>query len=235
MLNKTYSQFSYRDFKPELARVRALCQTWIAAALLPGVLLACPAFAAELNSERIERRFGSYDIEVLQESQRLRVSSLNSRESTGPVCRTFAVVRYDERPRPPALQAAHRKILAGGSIGATLTAAGWTVDKTNRHLGEITPAAGDRRVLQMMQLDGASSLALHIYDLNAVRDGLRIRYATIVEIHHPDYLAPDDLTAIYAAMDSRPLDDAELSDLLTLAREQMHEMRREKQAILQNL
>lgn len=235
MLNNIYYKFLNRFCKPELGKVGALRQTWIAASLLAGVLLADAAFATELNSERIERRFGSYDIEILEESPELRVSSLNSRDATGPVCRTLAVVRYDSRPRPPGLKMAHRKILAGGSIGATLRASGWTVDKTNRFLGEVTPAAEDSRVAALMRLTGSRSLALHIYDLNAVRDELRIRYATIVEIHHPDYLARNDLAAIYGDAANTPLSDAELSDLLALARHEMQGPDREKAAILQNL
>src|SRR5690606_34722880 len=51
-----------------------------------------------LNSERIERRFGSYGIDVLQSDGRYRVSNLYSVHDGAKICRTFAVVAYPARP-----------------------------------------------------------------------------------------------------------------------------------------
>lgn len=241
MLNKFYAKV--RLGKADLdnnkvpgASVRdSLRRTCLAASLLPTVLLTDSAFAAELNSERIERYFGSYSVQVLEESAELRVSSLNSRELSGPVCRTLAVVRYAGQPRPPSLQMAHREILRGGSIGATLTAAGWRVEKTTRYLGELSLTADDLRLRELMQINAEDSLALHIYDLHGVRDRQRVAYATIVEIHHPDYLSASDLARIYENGERLPLSETERRALLTLTREKMRGARPEKAAILLNL
>lgn len=55
-----------------------------------------PRSAAQLNSERIEQRFGSYGIEVLSSDDALRVANLYSTEVDHGVCRTFAVTRFPD-------------------------------------------------------------------------------------------------------------------------------------------
>ena len=47
---------------------------------------------ALLNSERIEQRFGSYGITVLEQSDLTRVSNLYTLEEERETCRTFAIV-----------------------------------------------------------------------------------------------------------------------------------------------
>jgi hypothetical protein len=150
-----------------------------------------------LNSERIEARFGSYGIEVLASDERLRVSNLFSTHDGERVTRTFAVVRYPTRV-DPAFAAEHAAVLAGGSIGATFVAGGWDVVKTHRYFGEVESTA---RLRGLMATD-AARLAVHVYELDIVKDeeGRRRRftYATISEVHHPEYLRLDDVVEIYA-------------------------------------
>jgi len=147
-----------------------------------------------LNSDRIEAAFGSYGIEVLASDDRLRVSDLYSTDDGERTTRTYAVVVY-----PAVVDAAfadaHAAILAGGSIGATLRAYGWQVVKKHRFFGviESTP-----RVERMMRLDGVRNLALHVYELEIVRGSTQFSYATIAEVHHPDYLGATGLVALYA-------------------------------------
>lgn len=146
-----------------------------------------------LNSERIEMRFGSYGLEVLEQADDIRVSNLYSVHAQGSVTRTFAVVSYPRRV-DRALAAPHAEILAGGSIGAVLAADGWTVHKHNRFIGTIDATAKLRR---LMRKEDASALATHVYLLEVERGGQRFDYALITEIHHPDYLSAGEIAAIY--------------------------------------
>lgn len=146
-----------------------------------------------LNSERIEQRFGSYGIDVLESDGRYRVSNLYSVHDGAPVCRTFAVVLYPERV-DPLFAAEHEEIVGGGSIGAVFARNGWTVTKTHLHFGEL--AATDK-VARLMGLRAGVPLATHVYVLTVSKGGSSFDYATIAEIHHPDYLTLVDLPRIY--------------------------------------
>lgn len=153
-----------------------------------------------LNSERIERTFGSYGIEVLESSARLRVSSLYSGQGESRVCRTFAVVRYPE-PVDPRIAAEHALILGGASIGSTFTGRGWAVVKTHSYFGEINASA---RLKKLMGGIDELRLAVDVYALDVVKSGVRLRYATIAEVHHPDYLRLADLVRIYGKGEKLP-------------------------------
>lgn len=172
-----------------------------------------------LNSERIDLVFGSYGLEVLASSERLRVSSLYSQEGARRICRTFAVVEF-----PPAidprLAGEHLEILAGGSIGAVFKRAGFEVEKRDRYFGELAPDPRRQRLRRLMGGAGGRTLAVYVYTMVLHRDGVAIPYATIAEIYHPSFLDLDDLARIYGpavAAHSRP--DAEVAGLLRLAEE----------------
>ena len=138
-----------------------------ALALLPMVLLWDSGLALELNSERIERRFGNYGVRVLEQEAQLRVSNLFSTGASGRICRTLALVRFQPQMEI-ALAGAHAQILRGASLGATLRKHGWQITKTNRYLGEINAPANAHRVIQLMRLAQPQTLAMHIYDLRRV-------------------------------------------------------------------
>lgn len=180
---------------PERARPLAL------AAILS--LAAWAVHGEELNSERIERRFGSYGVAVLEQSADLRLANLFSVEDGRRVCRTFAIVRFGQA-LPAAIAEPHRAILAGGSIGAVLEQHGWQITKTPVHVGEYTAQADARRLAELMRIALPASLAMHVYRLSAARDGTSVDYATIVELHHPDYLTLEALERLYAAPRSSP-------------------------------
>src|SRR5690606_668473 len=146
-----------------------------------------------LNSERIEQRFGSYGIDVLQSDGRYRVSNLHSLHDGEKICRTFAVVAYPQQI-DPRFAAEHEEIVGGGSIGAVFARNGWTVTKRHLHFGEL-PATP--KVAALMDVGEGEPLAAHVYVLTVVKEGLSLRYATIAEIHHPDYLSVADLPRIY--------------------------------------
>jgi hypothetical protein len=145
-----------------------------------------------LNSERIAALFGNYGIEVLEQDDAVRVSNLYSEAGGERTCRTFAVVRYGRLDAE--LRSEHAAIVAGGSIGAVLAAAGWEVRKTHLHYGMVgaTP-----RLASLMQVAAGTPLAAHVYALDVVKAGRTLEYAALVEIHHPGYLGSDDLLEIY--------------------------------------
>jgi hypothetical protein len=196
---------------------------WVAALLAaPLAVVAQPVSSAELraanaqellNSERIEERYGSYGVEVLESDRTTRVSNLYSEHAEQRICRTFAVVRFPANI-PSSLAAEHAAILSGGSIGATFAARGWTVVKVHQYVGEI---ATTPRLAALMGGIDAARLAVHVYGLEVVKDGVRLEYATIAEVHHPDYLDLVDIQEIYgsgALLPTRP--DAATGALLAL-------------------
>jgi hypothetical protein len=148
-----------------------------------------------LNSERIERTFGSYGIEVLKSDATIRVSNLYSLEHGQRICRTFAVVRYPAVVDPE-FAAEHAAIVAGRSIGTTFAARGWTVVKTHRYFGEVDATP---RLAALMGGVTEPRLAVHVYDLEILKDGARFHYAALAEVHHPDYLDVAEVRAIYGA------------------------------------
>lgn len=147
------------------------------------------------NSERIRAMFGSYGIEVLENSEELRVSSLYSTHDGIDVNRTFAVVAYPE-VIDPAFRSEHEAIIGGESIGIVFNKNGWLVRKDHQYFGEIEmpaarfglPGNAGRRTV---------SAAIHVYWLSVKKGDAEFRYAMIAEIHHPDYLDSEDLAWIY--------------------------------------
>jgi hypothetical protein len=168
-----------------------------------------------LNSERIERTFGSYGIEVLESDAKLRVSNLYTVERERKICRTFAVVRYPDRI-DPMFAAEHELIRGGGSIGSVFATRGWTVEKSHRYYGELEASA---RVAALMQIAPPAQLAVHVYALDIAKESARYRYATIVEIHHPEYLTAENLAQIYGPL-AQASDDATL-EMLEIAASKM--------------
>lgn len=160
------------------------------------MLVACASTDTALNSDRIERAFGNYGVEILRADETRRVTSLHSSDSTGKTTRTYAVVQY--RGTPHALIAAeHAKILKGGSIGATFRAAGWEIDKQHVFIGELEVPKTYTEIASLMRVSLPESLAAHSYLFNVRRDERTLQYATITEIHHPDYLDAATLESIY--------------------------------------
>jgi hypothetical protein len=151
----------------------------------------------QLNSERIAAQFGSYGVAVLEQDDSVRVSNLFSGTGQERTCRTFAIVRYSERV-DPALGREHAAIVAGGSIGAVLAAAGWEVRKTHLRYGV---RAATPRLASLMRVAVGTPLAMHVYALDAAKGDRTLEYAALVEIHHPDYLTSDELAEIYGAAD----------------------------------
>jgi hypothetical protein len=186
-------------------------------AALMAVAAAAPAQAPTrevLNSERIAATFGSYGVEVLEQDDRLRISSLYSTDGGVRTCRTFAIVRYPSKV-DSLVASEHAAIVAGGSIGATFAEHGWEVRKTHLHYGEIEASA---RLAELMRIAPGTPLAEHVYVLDVANGDELVEYAALVEIHHPEYLGPTDLVGIYGPADTSKR-TALLADLVAIARE----------------
>jgi len=151
-----------------------------------------------LNSERIFQQFGSYGIELINQENDFRQTSLYSESEQGRVTRTFASVMFLE-PVNPGIEALHERILKGASIGSTFKAEGWHIHKYGLLIDELE-VKPTNQVYKLMQLQEAKSLALHLYlfSVSNASDPAK-NYALIAELHHPDYMSIHDLNEIYAA------------------------------------
>ena len=150
------------------------------------------------NSERIRHKFGSYGIEVLENSPGLRVSSLFSTHAGVKINRTFAVVAYPEIIED-AFEKEHAAIINGESIGIVFKQNGWLIDKHHQYFGEIEAPAGQFESHSQPAESGRKRSAIHVYSLMVKKDGSELQYASIAEIHHPDFLQLEDLAVIYGS------------------------------------
>ena len=141
-----------------------------------------------LNSDAIKATFGSYGVDVINQSESTRVANLYSLSGDAKICRTLAVTEF-VLPTDPALTEAHRLIRAGGSIGATLRSAGFTINK--KLLIKTETVAGDEFVsLTHGSVLLGAPLNTKVYALFAQQDGLQIPYAVIAEAYHPEHFPP---------------------------------------------
>lgn len=184
-------------------------------AVLAEMHSACEAEPALLNSERIERQFGSCGIAVLRSEAGLRRSSVYSVHGDAQICRTYAIVQFSEQPEE-SYREEHAKILAGNSIGAVFRSHGWDVHKQTLYVGRLPLPDRRAAICQLMQLGETSELALHIYQLLLVRETQVFEYATIIEAHHPDYLSESALHNLYEYDEATALSSAAVAELAAL-------------------
>jgi hypothetical protein len=181
-------------------RMRLTFKSCAATAALFATIALCHAgWAVEplLNSERILQRFGSYGVEVLDADDTRRVSNLHSMDSSAErICRTYAVVEFDQ-PVDSRLLAEHERVVSGESIGTVFSDAGWTIQKETLFIGDSDASGYEDKLGKLMRIDIEQSLATHRYRFIVSRNEQRIEYATITEVHHPDYLDTAQLRAIY--------------------------------------
>ncbi len=140
-----------------------------------------------MNSDRITARFGSYGVELLEQSQRHRIANLHSGTPPAHICRTLAVTVF-HLPVHPALQAADEAIRAGASLGATLRAAGWRVIRSDAAQA-TAPAGAAFEQLSQHSCPAGRPLSLQVYTLMAADDSQRLPYAAIAEAYHPEHVA----------------------------------------------
>lgn len=148
------------------------------------------------NSERIRTKFGSYGIEVLESGQGIRVSNLYSIDKGVKTNRTFAVVAYPEVIEPE-FSKEHDAIINGQSIGIVFRNNGWVVDKRHQYFGQIETPSACSDVEAVFGDIGKTRPAIHVYSFFVSKDNSEFRYASIAEVHHPEYLGLEDLYTIY--------------------------------------
>ena len=168
----------------------------IAAGFVILLLSACAAQQPQLNSERIEARFGSYSVRVLYQDSHWRISSLESAGAGGPITRTLAIVQFAESMAAE-LREAHRQIVSGTSIGTTFRDSGWTISKPAVYIGTFELTAKEAAVASLMTIRLPATVALHVYDFEVSVGGRQFHYARVAELHHPQYLAERDLFDLY--------------------------------------
>ena len=184
-------------------RLILYCLTWAFLAS-PDIAISAPQSADfdnadhwSLNSDGIRAKFGTYGVEVIRQDENVRVSSLYSVESGGRITRTLAVVLFAGEALAVA-EDEHKDIVAGASIGSTFRDAGWQIHKANVYLGELRGSGKGTLVDQWLGYARQGIFAIHIYDFFIQKDGRSHKYATIAEIHDPDYLTLPDLQARYS-------------------------------------
>ena len=171
------------------------------------ILISCSSTL--LNSEMIEKKFGSYGLDVIENNNEHRISFLFSNKANYiPLIEKNAVKNdsiYKKNYHTLALVSfidskqildAHEEITKGGSIGATLKKYGWNVHKDNLFVFKL-----HKQVLTITQkwLNNSSTeyISVHVYNLSAKKENQIIKYAEIIELHHPDYLSLHELEVIY--------------------------------------
>jgi hypothetical protein len=164
--------------------------------VVAAALDACAHESERLNSERIADRFGSYGINVVSSKRGLRRSNLFSEENGVRTCRTYAVVRFVDEP-DTLIDAEHAQILAGKSIGAIFKASGWAILKETLHIGTARLDDSNHPVATLMRLEHGTDIALHVYRLLLKKSEQAIDYATLIELHHPEYLGRPDLLNLF--------------------------------------
>jgi len=187
----------------------------LAPAVLAAALSACATETVLLNSQRIERQFGSYGIDVLASEAGLRRSSLYSIEGSARICRTYAIVSFKEE-LDSSYGPEHSKVLAGNSLGEVFKAKGWSMHKQTLHIGSFEIDRSAFEINQLMRFTADQTLALHVYQLLLAKDEQIFEYATIVEAHHLDYLTQSELLNIYHYDDSESLSSDSLAELIDL-------------------
>ena len=181
------------------------------------VIAGCAADSTTLNSERIAQKFGSYGIDVVEYTNDSRVSNLYSETPEGPISRTFAVVKLREQI-DAAFATEHDLILEGGSIGAVFESHGWRIGKHHQYIGEIAIDSTATRIAGLMHLDLPAQAAIHVYLLTISKGQHSFDYATIAEVHHPDYLTVAELRSIYGKQYSDARNRTEVRQVLDLVK-----------------
>ncbi len=160
------------------------------------ILLSClcassPAWGEvtpRLNSDTIKAAFGSYGVEVIEQVADTRVANLYSGHGDNKICRTLAVTEFTQ-PVDESLWSSHNKILSGESIGATLRAAGFAINKKLLVKTEV-PANETFVALAKGTATLGTPLFTKVYALFAETDQQTILYAVIAEAYHPAHFPP---------------------------------------------
>ena len=172
-------------------------QSWRLALIAIALVLAatgCASSGNGLNSDAIRRQFGSYGVEILEQTEDRRVASLYSIDNGARTTRTYAVVEFLKRPAQ-SYRREHQLILEGGSVGETFRDAGWSIRKQSLFIGELEMPAAYANIGERMAIGLPATVAVHQYLFLIARDRESHTYARITEVHHPDFLSATELEA----------------------------------------
>lgn len=177
---------------------------------------------AELaNSDRIKLKFGNYGIEVVESDLRIRVSKLFSTVAGVNTNRTFAVVMYPAVIEP-AFRKEHEAIVGGQSIGIVFKENGWLTDKRHQYIGELESVSDFPAFHSVFGDIGEIQPVIHVYSLFIKKNNAEFHYASIAEVHHPEYLGLDELNAIYGnEVDGSLLTDQDTISFLKIVASKM--------------
>lgn len=159
-------------------------------------LAACAASGPLLNSDRIQDKFGSYGVDIVQEDAERRISSLYSGAGDTKVTRTYAIVEYLGDAKPE-FRTEHAAIVGGASIGATFRRSGWMIRKQNMFIEALEVPAEYAGIGRLMQTDLPATMAIHQYLFVISKEERSFSYARITELHHPDFASLADLHRWY--------------------------------------
>jgi hypothetical protein len=173
-------------------RIRSLLLLCVAALLA----LACATSGVPLNSDLIERRYGSYGVAIREADTERRVASLYSGTGERPTTRTYAITEFLNADLA-AYRRQHERIVGGDSIGSTFRAAGYDIRKQSLFIGELEVPPEYTTLADLMNIDLPETLAVHQYLFVVSKDDNAWSYARITEIHHPDFLSAEELQAMY--------------------------------------
>ena len=173
------------------------------------------------NSDRIRLKFGSYGIEIVENGLRIRVSNLFSSANGVRTNRTFAVVMYPDVIEP-AFGKEHEAIINGQSIGIVFKEHGWTIEKHHQYIGELDVRSGIAAVHSVFGDIGDVRPVIHVYSLLIKKNHKQFHYASIAEVHHPDYLGLEDIRNIYGnEFDGSLEKDRDTADFLRIVESKM--------------
>jgi len=176
------------------------------------------------NSDRIRLKFGSYGIEIVENGARIRVSNLYSTNDGFKTNRTFAVVMYPVVIEP-AFAKEHDAIINGQSIGIVFREHGWEIEKRHQYVGELEVGPDFSAIHAVFGDIGGVRPVIHVYSLLIKKHNAKFHYASIAEVHHPDYLGLEDLRTIFGnEFDDSLKMDRDTVDFLKIVENKMRDV-----------
>jgi len=132
------------------------------------------------------------------------------------ITRTLAIAEFASHI-PGDLQPTYQAIRAGASMGSSLQAAGWRLEKRQRYFGEVPVSDFFRCMSGLPENHPQQLLAVQVYDLYVLREDEEVRFALLAELHDPRYLTLQDLQQIYSGLVGQ-LQNADEASTLILQR-----------------